>query len=89
MTPVQIDVLLYYHCHFDHHPKVIERAESYVRALNGWKDQGVLKETSTKTGGSISDARTQGYTTTEKGRALIEMLCATPMPVMVYADPRG
>jgi hypothetical protein len=26
--------------------------------------------------------------TTEKGRAYIEMLCNTPLPVMLWADPR-
>lgn len=29
-----------------------------------------------------------GYTTTERGRAFVEMLCNTPLPISKWVDPR-
>jgi len=30
-----------------------------------------------------------GYQTTERGRIWVDMICATPIPVMAWIDPRG
>lgn len=72
MTPNDIDVLLHYNSSPAEHPRI--SAPAVKDAIHRFVRAGVF------------EADTKNLT--EKGRVLVEMLCATPMPVQVWVDGR-
>jgi hypothetical protein len=72
MTPVEIEVLMYYYFMTDDHPRVDTPAVK--EAIDMWTNAGILKP-------DTKDI-------TLKGGVLVKMLCNTPIPVRTWADPR-
>lgn len=78
LTPAYIEVLLHCHCHCDDLPR--RDAPVTVNALRDFADSGLIES---------SIQRDSGWQTTAKGKALVEMLCSTPLPVAAFVDPRA
>jgi hypothetical protein len=77
-TPNEIEIILHYHVSPERHPR------HDAPAVYGAREH-FLRE------GMIEPAAQYGeycFVTTEKGRAYVGMLCATPFPVTKYVDPR-
>ena len=72
MTPVEVEVLMFYHFMIIDHSRI--NTPAIKDAINMWVANGILKPDS--------------KTTTEKGTALVEMICSTPMPIPSWKDPR-
>jgi hypothetical protein len=77
LTPAYIEVLLHCHCHCSDFPN--RGAPVVVDALRDFMRHGLI---------ACSDRFIHGWQTTAKGKALVEMLCRTPLPVDVLQDPR-
>ena len=79
LSPAYISVLLHCHCHCDEIPN--RGAPVVVDALREFMEYGLIVK-----GGMYP----HGFETTPKGRALVEMLCSTPLPVAIsgFQDPR-
>lgn len=80
MTPNEIEILL--HCHTTPivHPRV--DAPAVNSAIEMFLGCSII------TINEVIDADTI-YTTTDKGRALVQMLCDVEFPVQVWADDSG
>jgi hypothetical protein len=76
-TPCAIEVAIWYYCRCEPHPRL--HAGAVREAVNGLVEHGLMVE---------RPACDSGYYFTEKGRAWIQMLCTTPLPVNIYVDPR-
>ncbi len=76
MTPNDIEILL--HCHTT--PGVHPRIDApYVRsAIDMFVSNGIIEQ-----------REGDGYSTTSKGRALVEVLCSTPFPIEAWVDSNG
>lgn len=73
LTPNHIEVLLHYHCFTDKHPN--EDAPAVKAALDFFLKEDILRL-------SKGD-----FTTTERGKAFVTMLCTTPLPTKVWVNP--
>lgn len=77
MSPSDIEVLIWYHCRPEKHPRCSAPAVIAAR-------QQFLKE------GMIEKTEEDGvYQTTDKGRAHIVKLCDLPLPTRVCVDAQG
>jgi hypothetical protein len=76
MTPNDIEVLI--HCYVTPciHPRI--EAPAVIGAMRAFASEGILE----KQDGEM-------YSVTDKGEALMNMLCSTPLPVQVWADGCG
>lgn len=81
-TPYQIEIMLHYHCSVG--AFVRWRAPIFDETLGDLVSMGLLAPYDD----GIRPSDPYCYTTTERGRALIEMWCATPIPEMKFVDPR-
>jgi hypothetical protein len=72
MTPVEIEVLMYYYFMPNNHSRISTPAVK--EALGMWTNAGILKPDTKNI--------------TLKGQILVKMLCNTPMPIKIWADPR-
>lgn len=79
MTPNDIDVLLHYHCCCDEHERI--HAPAVAEAINGFVQDGILRPRQQRSEHGSS------YETTERGVALVELLCRTEYPVQVWVSP--
>lgn len=81
MTPLHIAILLHYHCvaepYAKHDP---EHANS--RATTEYRSQLIGLDLIER-----DDTDVSMYHTTPKGKVLVEMLCATPMPIQKWSAP--
>lgn len=75
MTPYQIEILIHHHCSHSRFER--DTAPLYIPTVKAFMGDGIL---TTRPDGSIG--------TTEKGNAIVQMLCATPYPEMKWVDPR-
>lgn len=75
MTPYQIEILIHHHTSSARFER--DNAPLYATIVRQFIESGILE---TLPDGSIR--------TTERGVCLVEMLCATPMPKMIWVDPR-
>lgn len=77
MTPNDIEVLI--HCHVSPtvHPR--HEAPAVKRSILWMLDKEIIKQCS----------YANQYRTTGKGKALIKMLCDTPIPKKCFVDPRS
>lgn len=75
MTPYQIEILIHHHA--SHAPFGRDTAPLYAPTVKAFMDDGIL---TTRPDGSIG--------TTERGKALVDMLCLTPYPEIKWVDPR-
>jgi len=77
MTPNYIEVLLHYYTTPVAHPRW--RCSAVQGALNYFKNEGII----------APEAKTEsGYAVTPRGQMLVLMLCGTPLPELVWVDPR-
>lgn len=77
MTPNDIEVLLHVHCSPEPHPR--QDAPAVESTIDAFLHSGLIEPR----------VRLAGmYTTTERGKMLVEMLCATPWPEQRWVDPR-
>ncbi len=76
MTPNDIDVLIHYHTSPGLHPR--HDAPAVFEACCMFVKDGIFEQ---------RDG--EGYSTTPRGCALMEVLCATPYPVEVWVDGSG
>ena len=76
-TPYQINIMLHYHCCVG--PWPLHSAPIFKDTMNDLVSNGLL---------DVVSADMHQYQATDRGRALIEMWCATPIPEMRFVDPR-
>lgn len=82
-SPSNIEVMLHFHCSPEPHPRAeaLAVAEAIVRFMN----EGLLQHrTGRLTGESSAGFRLEP---TARGRAWVQMICSTPMPVMAWKNP--
>lgn len=79
-TPYQINIILHYHCCAGQWP--LHTAPIFNETVCGMVAEGLLQPS------GMNGAKLHIYETTERGKALVEMWCATPIPEMRYVDPR-
>jgi hypothetical protein len=77
MTPAQIELLL--HCHTIGAPPPRLEVPHTQEMLVHFVGSNILRE---------HDERRDQWVTTERGDALVKMLCATPYPIAAFIDPR-
>ena len=75
MTPCEIEVML--HCYYSLVPHPRLRYPAINEALNNLWNLNLIKPTKENVFGA-----------TEKGKAWVAMICATPIPVLEWLDPR-
>lgn len=77
-SPLEIRVVLFHYAVRDEFP---EESTAYKGAINRLINHDILTP--------VSDPNSAAkYETTEKGRALVEMWCETPLPETKWFDPR-
>lgn len=87
MTPSQIEILIHYHINNkDPHPRVDAPAVQEAVAL--FVREGVLKPVVRGVHPLPHPATLGPHQTTDRGHALVKMLCDTPFPVAQWIDPR-
>jgi hypothetical protein len=79
LSPLSIGVLFHCHCNSDQMPR--RDAPAVQDALEHFKLVGLIE---------CGERFDHGFQTTRLGRALVEMLCKTPLPVLTegFQDPR-
>jgi len=78
MSPSDIEVLIHYHCCPAVHPR--DDAPAVQEATQEFLMDGII----------MHDAKSKsGYRTTERGRALLAAICATPLPTEAWVDDNG
>lgn len=79
LTPVSIEILLHIYCRWEPLPR--QHAPATLAALKMFERFDVI---------AVED-RPSGYTVTNKGAALVQMLCSSPLPESraVFFDPRS
>jgi hypothetical protein len=74
MSPYEIEIILHHHCSGVPFPRA--NAPAYYPAIDRLISIGVLA------------ADDKSITSTPLGAALVDMWCATPLPVQKFVDPR-
>jgi len=77
ITPCHLEILMHYYVSPTVYPQ--HDAPAVIEYTQWLVDNGVLE--------SHLDGES-GYEVTEKGKAWIDLILATPMPVMKWCDPR-
>ena len=77
MTPNDIEILLFCHCMAGVHPR--RNAMAVRETLQSFLNSKLIEP---------SKLEGQEYTTTERGKKLVKMLCETPYPEQRWVDPR-
>lgn len=78
MTPYQINIMLHYHCCVG--PWPLYNAPIFEETVNGLVDEGLLQH--------LHEPQPWCFKTTERGKALVQMWCETPLPEQMWLDPR-
>ena len=74
-TPVELVVLL--RCHYEADGPSNNDSPAVAKALSRWEGLGCVR---------YEDYH---WEITQKGRAMVGMICQTPLPEQVWADPRA
>lgn len=85
-TPSDLEVLIHFHVCALPHPRA--QAPAVQDAIRRFTNAGIL-EPEPAEGGQQAPAYYGCYQTTEKGRAWLSMILATPYPKTAYVDPRS
>lgn len=80
MTPNSLNVLLHYHCVCEPHPR--KDAPAVKQETAHFLRIGIIEAEPNGRNGS-------GYVTTDKGKAWVDLILATPKPVCMWVDPRS
>jgi hypothetical protein len=79
MTPLQINMLLHFHCIAEPWPRL--HAPACMETVQHFLNEGLIKTD------EAYGAHGSGFTTTERGNALVNHLCAVQYPVAVWVQP--
>lgn len=79
MTPLEIDILMHYHCRAEDYPNLTPPAQQ--SALQYFLTNGYLEKTELH---EDMPAKTMNYTPTEKLPVYCEALCKVPEPKQVW-----
>lgn len=74
MSPNDIEILIHVHCTTEPHPRM--DAPAVKESFGMFIDEGIFDY----------DQINDDYELTNKGRALLELLCQTPFPRSIYVD---
>lgn len=79
LSPAYIEILLHCHCHCEPIPRL--DAPVTADALAMFEEYGIVEK---------ADRFEHGWATTPRGRALVDLLCETPLPeeFTSFLDPR-
>jgi len=80
MTPNDIEVLIHYHCSPTVHPRI--EAGAVKNALRWLLLSGIIEQ-------EPETSLENRYCTTDKGKALMKLLCDTLIPVQAWVDDQG
>lgn len=78
-TPSDIEVMLHFYYSPERHPR--ESAPAVQNAIVGFMNDGLLRE---REGLNQHGSR---FETTGRGKAWVEMICATPYPEQAWTNP--
>lgn len=82
MTPNDIDILLHYYTTINSHPRL--EAPAVRESIDGFLKDGILDHC------NADPSQKHGlYYTTERGNALVALLCSTPYPAQAWIDKDG
>ena len=81
MTPLDIELLLHYHCRACDFERL--DAPAVRESLDHFLREGILRSRSEADGAAYPAS----YIVTEKGFVLVQALCATPYPVQRWVMP--
>jgi hypothetical protein len=81
-TPYQINIVLHYHC--SPGPWPLWTAPIFAETVGALVSDGLLEPSDD----GMRPTEAHCYRTTERGKALVEFWCATPMPQPMFVDPR-
>jgi len=81
MTPNDIEILIHCHCSATVHPRI--DAPAVKDSLKWMVEEGLIETAHTDAWNKTI------YHTTERGQALIMMLCHTPLPEQAWVDGSG
>lgn len=79
LSPSDIELLIWCHCRPEPHDRI--DAPAIVDGIHMWLEAGMIEPNPDFANGT--------YTTTDKGRAMIEALCNTPEPRCAWIDASG
>lgn len=83
MTPLDIEILLHYHCSGSEFDRL--DAPACRDAVDDFLREGILRERSDEE--NHTRAHHRMYEPTDRGRALVNALCMVPYPVQVWILP--
>lgn len=86
MTPSALEVLLHFHSIPEPHPRAT--APAVMEAIAGFVQLEILDPLPPAPGAPCPPRYCGCHVLTPKGRFWLDMILATPMPVVRYADPR-
>jgi len=78
MSPSDLEVLIHYHCDPYQYPRYDDHV--VVEATKKFLQDDIIK---------VDNRSDSGYSTTEKGKAWINMILKTPHPVQCWVDENG
>lgn len=78
MTPVEIEVLLHYHCRCEEHPNI--KAPAFQRAATRLVARSILEIEPHPEDNTAPGTTPPSWRTAERGKALVEALCRVPFP---------
>ena len=81
MTPLEIEVLI--HCHVCPAPHPRLGAPAVAEAIERFERNGIIVKKSLKYRTGVY------YPTTDRGKALVRILCSTPFPEQRWVDQNG
>jgi len=82
MTPLEIDVLLHCHVRPAPHPRI--NAPAVVEAIEMFLDKGIIERHSACNRAFLNVG--MYYQTTDRGKAIVKLLCSTPFPTQKWVD---
>ena len=79
VSPLGISMLIHYHCYPTRYPNDTSPAQRHL--IDRFLRVEVIEA-------DTATAETGRYRTTARGRAWLDLICATPLPEPVWVDPR-
>lgn len=84
MTPLELSILIHYRGHAEDYRFGDFSAPAVRQAIDWFRgDAGLLEPT------GIEEPQMGAYRLTAKGEFFVDQLCATPLPVQIWAMPGG
>ncbi len=87
MTPLEIEILI--HCHVTPAPHPRADALAVREALESFMLNGIIERIDEPILGKVIAYKPPYYKTRGRGRALVTLLCNTPLPSQAWVDKDG